>query len=150
MAFNLRALLLNPINGVAHEEIEVVDAETGEKGHVIVRAPTVGDLAAWRLAIRQGAGVDEADDAEATNRKVQQADLSVASAQLLVRVMYERKGTGAKASIDRVYTDADVPELSTKLTALHALVLDRALTLSGITSEADAKKPSTESPTSDS
>lgn len=150
MAFNLRSLLLNPVNGVPHEEIEVVDEATGDKGHVIVRAPTAGDYAAWRLAIREDAGITEADDEAAADRKVRQADLSRSTAQLVVRVMYERTGTGAKTRIDRVYADSDVAELATKLGPIHALVMEKALSLSGIATVDEAKNASPESPTSGS
>lgn len=113
-----------------------------------MRAPTAGDYAAWRLAIREDAGITEADDEAAADRKVRQADLSRSTAQFVVRVMYERIGAGAKARVDRVYADTDVPELATKLAPIHALVMEKALALSGIATVDDAKNASPESPTS--
>lgn len=139
MTLNLHSLFLDPLHGVAHEDLPVVDAATGEKGIAIVRAPTAGDYAAWRLAIREDAGITDADDEATANRKVRQADLSRSTAQLVVRVLYERTGTGAKARIDRVYTDADVAELATKLGPVHMQAMNRALALSGITTVEEAK-----------
>ena len=142
MAFSLKALILDPLKGGAHETLKVPEWDGAE---VIVRAPTAGDYTAWRQAIREDAGIGESDDEKAAQAKVQDTDLTRASAQLLVRVLYERQG---KATVRRVLSDADVPALAASWTRVHARLMNKALDLSGLNTEDEAKKASAASPAS--
>lgn len=139
---SLKNLVLHPLKGAAHEPIPVPEWD-GAK--VIVRAPVAGDYAAWRLAIREAAGVDASDTEESAKVKIASADLGIANALMLCRVLYEDKG---KDVIRRALTDEDAPLLAASWTDVHERLLAKALTLSGVPDEETAKNSSAESPTS--
>lgn len=144
MAFNLKSLILNPLKGAQHEVV-TVDEWDGAK--VIVRAPSAGDFAAWRLAIRDAAGVTADDTTESATAKVRNADLGIANALFLTRVIYEEKGKG---DFRRALSDEDAPLLAASWTSTHDRLQRLALDLSGVPDEETAKNSSAESLTSDS
>lgn len=145
MAFDLKSLVLDPLRGGRHEDLEVPE---WDGARVIVRAPSAGDYATWRMALREAASVVDTDTEDAARDKILQADMSIASARLLVRVLYQRIGKGDKAVVARVLADADAPALAASWTPVHERLLEAAFKLSGVPDEATAKNSSAESPTS--
>ncbi|ELW9446609.1 phage tail assembly chaperone [Burkholderia orbicola] len=144
----LRAAILNPLVGWRHEFVPM--PEWGDVT-VAVREPLLADRAFWLEPLRLAAGVEPGDDEETARAKyagVPPDEHLLASARLFVRVLYVETAAGWR----REFEDADVPEVAAAFGPAHERVVSAALALGNMKADAEgeAKKPSAETPISDS
>ena len=144
----IRAAILNPLAGWRHEFISMPewDGQT-----VAVREPLLEDRAFWLEPLRLVAGVEPGDD-EATARakyaRVSAEEHKLASARLFVRVLYVETSAGWR----REFEDGEAKEVASAYGAPHDRIINKAIELGNLKADAqdDGKKPSAETPTSDS
>lgn len=144
----LRAAILNPLAGWKHEFVPM--PEWGDVT-VAVREPLLGDRAFWLEPLRLAAGV-EVDDDEETARakygKLSPEEHQMAYARLFVRVLF----TETAAGWSREFEDGDAKEVAAVYGIAHDRVVSKAIELGklNVDPEAEGKKPSAETPISDS
>lgn len=144
----LRAAILNPLAGWRHEMVPM--PEWGDVT-VAVREPLLEDRAFWLEPLRVAAGVESGDDEEAARAKyarVRPDEHVLASARLFVRVLYVETAAGWR----REFEDDDAPAVASAFGLAHERIVDKALVLGNmkVDAEGEAKKPSAETPISDS
>ncbi|VWB15718.1 tail assembly chaperone [Burkholderia lata] len=144
----LRAAILNPLAGWRHELLPMPewDGET-----VAVREPLLEDRAFWLEPLRLAAGVEPGDgeeEARAKYGRVSAEEHKLASARLFVRVLYVETAAGWR----REFEDGDAAAVATAYGSAHDRVVNKAIELGNLKAgaEDDGKKPSAETPISDS
>ncbi|MGU7780531.1 phage tail assembly chaperone [Burkholderia sp. PU8-34] len=144
----LRAAILNPLAGWKHEFLEMPEwgGET-----IAVREPLLGDRAFWLEPLRLAAGVEVGDDEETARAKYGKLSAEVhqmAYARLFVRVLFTETPGGWK----REFEDGDAEEVAAVYGVAHDRIVTKAIELGklSVDPEEDGKKPSAETPISDS
>ncbi|WGS46800.1 phage tail assembly chaperone [Burkholderia sp. JSH-S8] len=144
----LRAAILNPLAGWRHELLPM--PEWGDET-VAVREPLLDDRAFWLEPLRLAAGVELGDD-EATARekygRVSADAHKMAYARLFVRVLFVETLAGWR----REFEDDDAKAIAAAYGIAHDRIVNKAIELGNLNVDPEeaGKKPSAETPTSDS
>ncbi|AOI88972.1 phage tail assembly chaperone [Burkholderia pseudomultivorans] len=144
----LRAAILNPLAGWKHEFLSM--PEWGGVT-VAVREPLLEDRAFWLEPLRMAAGVEPDDDQETARAKyarVSAEDYRTSYARLFVRVLFVDTPEGWR----REFEDGDVEAVAEAFGVAHDRIVTKAIELGDLNADPDeaGKKPSAETPTSDS
>ncbi|KUZ33578.1 phage tail assembly chaperone [Burkholderia territorii] len=144
----LRAAILNPLAGWRHE---LVPMPEWDGVIVAVREPLLEDRAFWLEPLREAAGVEPDDDehtARAKYGRVSADAHKLAYARLFVRVLYVETPDGWRREFD----DDDVEAVAAAYGVAHDRVVTKAIALGGLGTDPEeaGKKPSAETPISDS
>ncbi|MDN7419520.1 phage tail assembly chaperone [Burkholderia dolosa] len=144
----LRAAILNPLAGWRHEFMPMPEWDGVT---VAVREPLLEDRAFWLDPLREAAGVEPGDDEQTARAKYNRVSADahkLAYARLFVRVLYVETADGWRREFD----DSDVRAVAEAYGAAHDRVIAKAIELGGLRADPEdaGKKPSAETPTSDS
>ncbi len=125
----IRSKILDPLRNFKHEVIVVREWDSAK---VIVRALSAGDWLEYRYravqqvqAARVAAGLDSQSDDEQSEPALEVFSTPL-YAFVLARTLFEPPG-------QRIFTDADVPELTEAYSPVHDRLVAKALALSGVT-----------------
>lgn len=144
----LRAAILNPLVGWRHEFMPMPEWDGAT---VAVREPLLEDRAFWLDPLREAAGVEPDDDEQTAKAKYSRVSADahkLAYARLFVRVLYVETAQGWRREFD----DSEAQAVAAAYGAAHDRVVMKAIELGGLAADREeaGKKPSAETPTSDS
>ncbi|WP_175980959.1 phage tail assembly chaperone [Burkholderia sp. BCC1630] len=144
----VRAAILNPLAGWRHE---LVPMPEWDDITVAVREPLLEDRAFWLDPLREAAGVEPGDDEQTARAKYGRVSADahkLAYSRLFVRVLFVNTPDGWR----REFGDSDSAAVAAAYGLAHDRIVSKAITLGGLGADPEeaGKKPSAETPISDS